>query len=262
MRIERYEVGGREVPVETWGSSPDSLVFLGGLGVRPVYYRPGLELLSRRFRVWVPDLSFRTHRSLPSSPDEYLDLVGALARDMAPRATWVGHSFGGLLALMRRGPAIACAPSVPAEVPLSRMFGRAVWMQLREYAGLEGRIGVTYAGRIMVDYVRTAAFRPTLLFPAISALRSPPEAFPPVSREAIVYLCVKDDLYRDGEYRAYFDGPAGAGLEVVPLDDGHDWPITRPARLLDRVTEAFERLRGRAEERPATRGVRTPPPIA
>ncbi len=227
--------------METWGSSQETLVFLLGLGIHPRHYRYGFERLAKRFRVVVPDLSFRTRLQLPSTPDEYLDLVTAIADELAPDAVWVGHSFGALLALMREGPAVALAPSVPAQVALPRMFGRAVRSQLREYFGFEGWFGVTYAAQVMVDYVGTAVTRPGTIFPSIASLNAPPEAFPPRAQNAVVYLCHRDEMYRAREYTAYLEARK-EGVEVITLRDSHDWPITRPERLETRVGEACDRL--------------------
>lgn len=243
MQTRRYVFDGREVPVETWGSSPETLVFLPGLGCHPLYYRPGLAGLAERFRVLVPDLSFRTHRTLPESPEDYLALVSSLADELAPGAVWAGHSFGALVALLREGPAIACAPSVPAPISMGRYFGRAVWLQAREYLGLEGWIGVRYAPRIMVDYLATAALRPGTLFPSVASIRGEADLWRPVCRTGVVYLCERDELYRTCEYEAYFEGDAAPGLHIERLDDAHDWPITRPERFVRRMMEAYHRLR-------------------
>jgi len=244
VHLERYEARGFEVPVETWGSSKKTLVFVPGLGCHPRYYGRGLERLSRDFRIVVPDLSFATHTRLPAEPSEYLALLGDIADDLAPDAVWCGHSFGALVALLRPGAAIACAPSVPVELPLWRTVARAVWLQAREYLGLEGRIGVTYAGRIMVDYVSTAVTRPGALFPAVRALKRPSGELPLESRHAVVYLCARDEMYRTAEYDRYFTACGHAGVTIEELPDGHDWPITRPERFAERMRLAWERVTG------------------
>ncbi len=161
---------------------------------------------------------------------------------MAPGAVWAGHSFGALLALRHEGPAVACAPSVPAEVGLPRMFSRAVWQQLREYVGLEGWIGVTFAPRIMVDYVGTAILRPRSIFPPIRALNAPATAFGIRSPEAVVFLCKKDELYRPADYRAYF-GDGGSGIRLRSIADCHDWPVTNPRGFEERMTSALAEIR-------------------
>lgn len=243
MHLRHYEARGFEVPVETWGSAADTLVFLPGLGCHPRYYRPGLERLSDRFRILVPDLSFPTHSRLPAGPAAYLALVEDLARDLAPDAVWSGHSFGALLALLRPGPAIACAPSIPAEIPLWRTVSRAAWLQFREYAGLEGRRGPGYAGRIMLDYVSTAVGRPRSLFPAVRSLKRPPAELPIRTGRAVVYLCARDEMYRASEYERYFGIHGREGVTIEELEDGHDWPILRPARFAERMTYAWERVK-------------------
>lgn len=243
MHVQRYEARGFEVPVETRGSALDTLVFLPGLGCHPRYYRPGLERLSDRFRTVVPDLSFSTHARLPQGPAEYLAVVEELARELAPDAVWSGHSFGALLALLRPGPAIACAPSIPAEIPLWRTVSRAAWLQLREYVGLGGRRGPGYAGRILVDYVSTAVGRPRSLFPAVRALERPAAELPIRTGRAVVYLCDRDEMYRSSEYDHYFEAHGHEGVTIERLEDGHDWPILRPARFAERMTRAWERVK-------------------
>jgi hypothetical protein len=242
VRVQLYEARGLEVPVELWGSAADTLVFLPGLGCHPRYYRRGLERLARRFRIVVPDLSFRTHSHLPSDPDEYLAVVDDVAGGLAPGAVWSGHSFGALLALLRPGPAIACAPSIPADIPLWRTVSRAAWLQLREYAGLEGRLGPAYAGRILTDYVSTAVVRPDALFPAVVSLKRPPAELPIRTGRAVVYLCARDEMYRASEYGRYLAACGHEGVTIETLGDGHDWPILRPARFAERVERAWERL--------------------
>lgn len=242
MRTQRYEFQGLKVPVETWGCSSETLVFLPGLGCHPKHYRRGFERLAGRVRIVSPDLSFRTHERLPTGPDEYYELVRALAGELAPGAVWAGHSFGALVALRHYGPAIACAPSVPAEVGLPRMFGRAVRQQVREYLGFEGWHGATYALSVMVDYVGTSLRRPRTIFPSIAALNAPASTFEVRSREAVVYLCEKDELYRPREYRAYF-GEGSARVRLKMIDDCHDWPITNPRGLEERITAALDELR-------------------
>lgn len=244
MRVQRYEARGFEVPVETRGSAADTLVFLPGLGCHPRYYRPGLERLSDRFRTVVPDLSFSTHGRLPADPAGYLAVVEELGRDLAPGAVWSGHSFGALLALLRPGPAIACAPSVPAGIPLWRTVFRAARLQLREYIGLEGRRGPGYASRIMLDYLSTAVGRPRALFPAVRSLERPVDELPIRTGRAVVYLCARDEMYRSSEYDRYFEIHGHEGVTIERLGDGHDWPILKPARFAERMTRAWERVNG------------------
>ena len=236
------------MPVEVWGTSGRSLVFLPGLGVHPKYYRNAFERVSRDLRIVVPDLSFWTHRRLPGDPLAYLAVARGVAEKLAPDAVWAGHSFGGLLALMSDRPAIACAPSVPAPVGFPRMLGRAVRQQLREYVCLEGWSGFTYAPRIMVDYVRAGFLRPRSLYPGVRSLNAAATSFAIRSPRGVVYLSSPDEMYRAREYEAYLDANADAvrrnpsTIDVRPVPNCHDWPITEPAVLARRLREDVERL--------------------
>lgn len=252
MLTQRTAVQGLEVPVEIWGSSSETLVFLPGLGAHPRYYRKGLERLAHDLRIVVPDLSFRSHRRLPSNPLGYLAIVQQIALDLAPDAVWSGHSFGGLLALMSDRPAIACAPSVPAQVSLPRMFSRALRLQLREVLGREGRNGFVYAPRIMVDYVSAALLRPGSLFPPVGSLRTAPGSYRPSTPRAVVYISARDELYREADYDSYFLSTPGADvtdagshrpqLEVITLADCHDWPSLHPERFATRLWDSHQRI--------------------
>lgn len=240
------------MPVEIWGSSSQTLVFLPGLGAHPRYYRKGLERLALDLRIVVPDLSFRSHRRLPSNPLGYLEIVQEIARDLAPDAVWAGHSFGALLALMSDRPAIACAPSVPAQVSLPRMFSRALRLQLREVLGREGRNGCVYAPRIMLDYVSAALLRPGSLFPPVGSLRAEPASFQPRTPRAVVYISTHDELYRGTDYDSYFRPTVGVDvsdprqsdpkLEVITLEDCHDWPSLHPERFATRLLNSHQRI--------------------
>lgn len=219
-------------------------MFLPGLGVDPSEYRRGFELLSSEFRVVVPNLAFRGARTLPRSIDGYLAFVTALAADLAPDAIWSGHSFGALLAMLGPAPAIACAPSVPAEIALARNFGRAIRLQVREYLGLEGRAAIMYAARTMIDYVATAVLRPGYVFSITSELNAAPHDWRPRCPDAVVYLCKRDDLYRRADYDAYFAATPASRFRIVEVEEGHDWPVTHPEQVAQRIGSAIHALNG------------------
>ncbi len=117
MLKDTFSFDGLHVPVEIWGSGPEALVFLPGLGVHPSYYGDGIARLAERSRVVLPDLSFKTHGSLFQDVAAYAEFVEELAERYAPEAPRVGHSFGGMVAMLGTRPAIACAPSVAIRKP-------------------------------------------------------------------------------------------------------------------------------------------------
>ncbi|MFV1986813.1 MAG: alpha/beta fold hydrolase [Gemmatimonadota bacterium] len=242
MPAETYEAEGLEVPVETWGSGTDTLVFLPGLGCAPQEYARGLALAARKRRIVVLDLSFRGRADLPTSIEQYLRVVNGVCEQVAPGAPRAGHSFGGLLALLHPGPAIACAPSVPARVALPHTFGRAVVLQLREYVGLEGRAAVPYALRTTRDYIVKAVRSPRALFSITSALNDDPGTRPARAEAAVVYLCRRDEMYRRREYDGYFGPSSTAAYEFLEVDEGHDWPATHADRFAERIDAALESL--------------------
>lgn len=238
-----FRFDGLRVPVEIWGLGPPTLVFFAGMGVHPSYYRAGLEPLSRHVRVVLPDLSFRTHRTLFEDIRQYVDFGEAFADRYAPGAPRAGHSFGGLLALLGTAPAIACSPSVPLRVGWFRMVGRAVRLQLMEYAGLEGLPGVRWAWGIMRDYLATAVRSPRALFPAVSrTLSGLSRSLLPAARRAHVILAQHDTLYLPPEVRRYLALIPDPILTVRRLKAGHDWPVTRPDLLVREVVRGVRRM--------------------
>ena len=245
MQRETYSFDGLRVPVEIRGSASETLVFLPGLGTHPRYYRQGMERLAHDFRVVMPDLSFRTHRALPQNVSTYLALVEAVAGEYAPDAAWCGHSFGGLLALLSSRPAIACAPCIPIRVPFVVILGRAIRLQLTEYTGSEGRAGIKYAGRIMLDYVRAGIVTPRVLYPVVAdTIRGFDDSFLPATECAVVYLSRSDSLYRPEEYAGYLEQLRTGRVRVEHLGAGHDWPVTQPDLVHRLVREAYAELRG------------------
>lgn len=243
LQTDIFRYAGLHVPVEIWGSGSRTLVFYPGLGVHPSYYRAGLRSLGRHVRLFLPDLSFRTHRTLFEELESYVDFAEAFATHYAPGAPRVGHSFGGLLALLGSAPAIALSPTVPIRAGWLRMVGRAVRLQLQEYAGLEGLPGVRWAWGIMKEYLTTAVRSPRSLFPTISrTISGLSRALLPAARRAHVILARRDSLYRQEEYTDYLGLIPDGALTVRRLDAGHDWPITRPDLFVREVGRASRKL--------------------
>ncbi len=242
-RIETFAFDGLRVPVEVWGSGSRMLVFFPGMGVHPAYYRAGVRALARRFKVFVPDLSFRTHRTLFEEVAGYVQFAEAFAERYAPGAPRAGHSFGGLLALLGTAPAIACSPLVPLRIGWLRLIGRAARLQVREYLGREGLPGVRWAWGILRDYLAAAVRSPRALFPALSrTLSGLSRALLPRTGRAHVILARHDLLYLPRESERYLALLPERGLTVRRLDTGHDWPVTRPDLLLREVDRAARRL--------------------
>ena len=242
-RSQRFVHDGFTIPVEVWGVGTRPLIFLPGMGVHPRYYAEGLGRLASQFTVFVPDLSFRTHDTLPDRIHRYLDLTEAFAARFAPDAPRAGHSFGGFLALLGTSPAVALSPTVPIRVGWTAKVGRAARLQFREYIGLEGRRGVCWAWNIFRDYLRTATRRPHCLFPAVSeTLRSVDDRFSPSAPSAHVVLATYDSLYRRREYEAYLATASTPGLVVRQVRRGHDWPVTDPTLFEREISRSVRRL--------------------
>ncbi|MFQ5746003.1 MAG: alpha/beta fold hydrolase [Gemmatimonadota bacterium] len=237
-----FVFGDLRITVWMRGRDGPPLLLLPGMGAHPRYYRTGIDRLSRHHRVAMPDLSFRSHERLPTTIRAYRELVERLTDRYAPAGPVAGHSFGGLLALLGSRPAIALSPTVPVPSGWRTSIARAIRLQLREYAGFEGRAGVGWAWSIMLDYVATAVRRPRCLFPAVSdTLAARVEDLRPECPASVLVLARHDALYRPQEYRAYLaDRPDGASIRWV--DSGHDWPVTDPELLEREVVRAARSL--------------------
>lgn len=238
---EHLSFDGMQVPVEIYSGPDRPLLFLPGFGVHPMNYRPGVEKLSRNFTVFMPDLSFRSHVDLPETVAHYREFVERLSDRYAPDAPRTGHSFGGLLAVLGQRRAVALSPMIPLSVGWPSKIVRAALLQLREYAGLDGRRGVRWAFHIFREYVRTAATRPGCLFPLVS------ETLGEVAREeyritaphSTVILARRDRLYRQSEYDAYLSLADPPRIVMRYVTRGHDWPVTHPDLLEQEVLEAL-----------------------
>ncbi len=244
MTVEQVSFDGMQVPVEIYAGPDRPLLFLPGFGVHPVNYRPGVEKLARHFTVFMPDLSFRTHADLPRQVARYQAFVELLSDRYASDAPRTGHSFGGLLALIGTRPAVALSPMIPLSVGWPSKIGRAALLQLREYAGLDGRRGVRWAFHIFGEYVRTAALRPHCLFPSVSeTLGGLREEFRPTAPQSTLVLARGDQLYRRSEYDAYLALSDKARIETRYVSRGHDWPVTHPELVEQEVVEALHARR-------------------
>lgn len=238
--VEPFSHGELEVPVQIRGRASEPLLFLPGMGVHPRHYETGLDLLATHFTVVTPDLSFASNRRLPADYDGYLDCIDAIAHRFAPGAPRAGHSLGGTLALQGAGPAVALSPLIPLPLGWVRQVWRAVRLQLREYAGIEGARGVKWALAMMANYVGMALTAPGKLFPALACTHgASPEEFRPRSSSTRLVLGEFDHLYRSEEY-GHFVETAGLPADAVRwLPLGHDWPVTRPDLMEREVVAAL-----------------------
>ncbi|MDT8435510.1 MAG: alpha/beta hydrolase [Gemmatimonadota bacterium] len=233
-------IDGQLVPFEVHHGPARPLWFLPGFGVHPSYYAAGLHRLAHHFTVYVPDLSFRSHPSLPQRIVRYRMLLEELADHVAPDAPRAGHSFGGLMAMLGSRPALALSPMVPVPCGWPAKVWRAVRLQVREYAGLEGRLGARWAAAILRDYVGTAIRRPASLFPAIAeTLGGVLDSLLPTAPTTLVVLAERDHLYRRREVEAYLSRANRTALTVRQVATGHDWPVTHPELLESEVCRAL-----------------------
>ena len=237
---ERFEWADLDIPVQVRGRSSDPLLFLPGMGVHPRHYGPGLDRLARTFTVFVPDLSFGSNRRLPRDYAGYQACVEAMADRYAPGAPRAGHSLGGLLALQGDAPAVALSPLIPLPLGWFGQIWRAVRLQLREYAGIEGARGVRWALAMLANYAGMALTAPEKLFPALSCTHTDFTAdFHPTAPRSRLVLGRFDHLYRRGEYGRFMQLAGLAPDSVRWLPHGHDWPVTQPAAMEAEIVAAL-----------------------
>jgi pimeloyl-ACP methyl ester carboxylesterase len=240
VTMEQVSFDGMQVPVEVYAGPDRPLLFLPGFGVHPLNYREGVERLARHFTVFMPDLSFGTHTELPLHVARYQAFVELLSERHAPGAPRIGHSFGGLLALLGSRPAVALAPMIPITGGWPTKIRRAILLELREYVGLEGRRGVRWAFHITGEYIRTAALRPHCLFPSVSeTLGRTPGDFLPTAPHSTLVLARHDRLYLQSEYDAYLALSDTTRIATRYVSRGHDWPVTHPDLVEREVLEAL-----------------------
>lgn len=241
LRSEKFRHGGLEFPVHIRGRASDTLLFLPGMGVHPRHYADGLDRLARRMTVVCPDLSFGSNRVLPEDIDGYLACIDRVADRFAPAAPRAGHSLGGLLAMLGDTHAIGLSPMIPLPLTWFGQVWRAVRLQLREFAGVEGRRGARWAIAMLANYVGMAVTAPTKLFPAVScAHRTFDEPFRPRAARVQLVLGHYDQLYRRSEYRQFVVESGLPEGSIKWLPRGHDWPATHPELLEREILSALD----------------------
>lgn len=240
-RIDRFSGDELHCDVYRWGDGPPRLLFLPGMGVHPLHYAPGLRRLARHFAVVSPDLSFRSNPTLPVDWAGYLTCVEAVAARFAPDAARAGHSLGGLIALQGNQPAIALSPLIPVRLGWLRQIWRAVRLQLREYAGMEGPRGMRWALAMLANYLGMALTAPEKLFPALRSTHSELiDEFRPRAPSVRLVLGRQDRLYRMAEYGRYVERTGLGSDSVRWLPHGHAWPVTRPSLFESEILDALQ----------------------
>ena len=234
LHSETFRHDKLEFQVQIRGRASETLLFLPGMGVHPRHYAEGLDRLARRFTVVSPDLSFGSNRILPEDLDGYLACIDGVAEKFAPHAPCAGHSLGGLLAMLGSRRAIGLSPMIPLPLTWLGQVWRATRLQVREFAGAEGRRGVSWALAMLTNYVSMVFTAPGKLFPAVScAHREFDEPFRPRAPGVRLVLGHFDELYRQSEYRNYVAASGLPDHSIKWLPRGHDWPATHP-KLLER----------------------------
>ncbi len=241
LHSETFRHGELEFQVQIRGRASNTLLFLPGMGVHPRHYGDGLDLLARHFTVIAPDLSFGSNRVLPEDLDGYLACIDGIAARFAPDAPRAGHSLGGLLALLGNRRAIGLSPMIPLPLSWFGQVWRATRLQLREFAGTEGRGGAAWALAMLANYVGMVLTAPVKLFPALScAHREFDERFRPTAPGVQLVLGHFDQLYSQAEYRRFAEVSGLTDDAIKWLPRGHDWPATHPELLEREILAALD----------------------
>lgn len=246
--LDTVLVDGIEVPVYAFGGDSPEVFFLPGLGAHPHYYLGLLEKVAVEHCIGVPDLSFATQRILPRALDGYVSATATLLSIMPESCVVTGHSIGGLVALLADRPAIGLSPAVPTRIGWTRLLARAARLQLREYAGLEGREAFAWAAGILLDHSTAAVTKPLAGFPAVnSMLYGRTSHVTPTDHAWQAVLAFHDRLYPYATSTRFFSGRGSGRVSVVP--HGHDWPASHPGSAATAI-RGFIRSRDGSPEGP------------
>jgi pimeloyl-ACP methyl ester carboxylesterase len=241
LHSETFRHDKLEFQVEIRGRASEALLFLPGMGVHPRHYSEGLDRLARRFTVVAPDLSFGSNRILPEDIEGYLTCIDDVARKFAPDAPRAGHSLGGMLAMLGDRRAIGLSPMIPVPLTWFGQVWRATRLQVREFAGAEGRRGVSWAWAMLTNYVSMVLTAPVKLFPTVScAHRDFDEVFRPRAPGVRLVLGHFDQLYTQSEYQNFAEASGLTPESIKWLPRGHDWPATHPELLEREVLAAID----------------------
>lgn len=111
--VKRVDVGDLALNVTEYAGDGPDVFLLHGIGSREMTWWPVIDLLATHFRLIVPDWRGHGASDKPASGyqlDDYArDLTGLLVAYSANRPKIVGHSLGGMIALVwaRANPAAA-----------------------------------------------------------------------------------------------------------------------------------------------------------
>jgi pimeloyl-ACP methyl ester carboxylesterase len=232
------------------GNGPP-ILFLHGVGMRAVAYRPILTLIGKHFRVIAPDLPGAGGTPMPAGEPTLAGFaaeVGALldARGVKPVA-FIGHSLGGAVAL-----ALAQARGFPERVVLIDSAGcgtpfSTVSLFLRFFVLKNLRVLLwppawTALWRVFPHFMATVGFQPgksvRLGTLAIGAAKTCYEVPVAMGDRVVFVAATHDELFPVPFVRKRSEAVAGSRLVVVP--GGHDWCLLNPAEGARVVLEALK----------------------
>lgn len=252
--------------LEEWGDpSAPPLVCLHGVTGHGGRYERLAERLDSRFRILAPDLRGhgRSDWEPPWSIEAHLaDLVETTERAGVERARWIGHSFGGRLA-------IELAAREPDRVERMVLLDPAVWVpppaaleraederRDRVFASVEeaiafrlaeGDILETAHAELELDFHRRLEpdeagrlrprYCPSAAVTAYSEMASPPPPFERLRIPTLIVRGIESNVTPDLLIELFREG-AGAWLEVVDVPGFHNvlWDA------FDESLEAIERF--------------------
>ena len=214
------------------------LVFLGGFARTPAVYADALERLSTRVRIVAPSVFEREGRwDYPAVLDEIVDLLHDRGIE---RATVLGHSFGGSIAvgLAARHPefvsqvvfANSDGLSPSWQMAADAFSPRRLWQMFRSDRPL---VAVETHGQHPLQLLRIGwwAFRADKIGEARTVRRTGIPA-------SVVFG--PDDILIPPARGTAWAAELGARYETVDPTAGHDWPITHAALFADVVAALVE----------------------
>jgi lipase len=250
-----------------WGApSPERVVCLHGVAQHGgVFEGLGKCLAALGHSVTAVDL--RGHGESDRLPPwsvgtHVVDVVETLDAEGIDRATWVGHSFGGLVAAAlaaesaERTQAVALLDpglAVPPERALrSAEIERLDW----SFAGIDGAVNALLSNEAIVasprevvaafveDDVRKGpdgrfrfSFCPSTVVTAWSEMTLPP---PPIARVPTLFVAAEKPLFDGGPQQRRYEEELGDLLTRVDVPNGHNVLWESPEQTIEAVEQFLE----------------------
>lgn len=248
-KFHRYTLPVGEVPYLHYREPHEgrpNLLFLNGFGVAPVYYKPFLKLLAKRYNVIAPSMcAINIYVPPPKTLDEYVQIVTDFCDGihLKPDAI-VGHSLGGAVSFslsmdLQPKAVVGINPLMPVDFGFWHFFRKTVGIGVRSawHEGLNSFLPKVIAP-YLANLIRGATDVPGLVS-SISEYnfdRSDKRDLD-VRAPALIIQSDHDELFELTEDARERIDEVFRDATIVHVPYHHDYPLAHPEHCAKRTLE-------------------------